>query len=85
MPKTTTPKKVNPILACPVCLSDNLDVISLRMKKCLSCGFIWNHEVSDRDNILLIVEHQTKMEDSPDAPPLKIVKSAKKASRKKSR
>jgi hypothetical protein len=32
------------------------------MKKCKSCGFIWNHEVSDRDNLLLIVEHKTKLE-----------------------
>lgn len=48
------------MLLCPVCLSDNLDMISIRMKKCKSCGFIWNHEVSDRDNLLLIVEHQVK-------------------------
>jgi hypothetical protein len=34
------------------------------MKKCKSCGFIWNHEVSDRDNLLLIVEHQVKLEKS---------------------
>lgn len=83
MAKAVTPKKVNPILACPVCLSDNLDVISPRMKKCLSCGFIWNHEVSDRDNILLIVEHQTKMGDTEPPPPLKIVKPARKNPRKK--
>ena len=51
-----------PILSCPVCLSDRLDSISERMKKCLSCGFIWNHEVSDRDNLLLIVEHQARVE-----------------------
>jgi hypothetical protein len=62
-------KKVAPepshtrVIVCPVCLSDRLDVISVRMKKCKSCGFIWNHEVSDRDNLLLIVEHQNKMED----------------------
>jgi hypothetical protein len=48
------------LLMCPVCLSDLLDVISVRMKKCKSCGFIWNHEVSDRDNLLLILEHQAK-------------------------
>ena len=48
------------MLLCPVCLSDNLDLISSRMKKCKSCGFIWNHEVSDRDNLLLIMEHQVK-------------------------
>jgi hypothetical protein len=51
------------LLLCPVCLSDNLDVISSRMKKCKSCGFIWNHEVSDRDNLLLILEHQVKRAD----------------------
>jgi rubredoxin len=55
-------KKTGNILQCPVCLSDKLDVISPRMKKCDSCGFIWNHEVSDRDNLLLIVEHQNKIE-----------------------
>ncbi|HSE42783.1 MAG TPA: hypothetical protein VLH08_18610 [Acidobacteriota bacterium] len=54
------------LLACPVCLSDNLDVISVRMKKCKSCGFIWNHEVSDRDNLLLIMEHQSKRENPSD-------------------
>jgi len=48
------------LLQCPVCLSDKLDMISVRMKKCESCGFIWNHEVSDRDNLLLILEHQAK-------------------------
>ena len=53
--------KRNPILSCPVCLSDRLDSISVRMKKCESCGFIWNHEVSDRDNLLLIVEHQNRL------------------------
>ena len=51
------------LLLCPVCLSDNLDLISSRMKKCKSCGFIWNHEVSDRDNLLLIMEHQAKRAD----------------------
>jgi hypothetical protein len=73
------------LLACPVCLSDNLDVISVRMKKCKSCGFIWNHEVSDRDNLLLIMEHQTKRESPPDIvtnPGLQIPFVAK-ASRKK--
>lgn len=59
--KVTPSEPVQPkALSCPVCLSDNLDVISVRMKKCQSCGFIWNHEVSDRDNLLLIVEHQSK-------------------------
>lgn len=52
------------LLLCPVCLSDNLDMISTRMKKCDSCGFIWNHEVSDRDNLLLILEHQAKRADT---------------------
>ncbi len=85
MAKSVTPKKVNPILACPVCLSDNLDVISPRMKKCLSCGFIWNHEVSDRDNILLIVEHQDKMEETEPPPSLKILKPARKNPHKKAR
>ena len=54
------------LMACPVCLSDKLDAISVRMKKCESCGFIWNHEVSDRDNLLLIMEHQSKRENPPD-------------------
>jgi ribosomal protein L37AE/L43A len=73
------------LLACPVCLSDNLDAISVRMKKCQSCGFIWNHEVSDRDNLLLIMEHQTKRESPPDLvtnPGLQIP-FVSKASRKK--
>jgi hypothetical protein len=61
-------KKDNPILSCPACLSDRLDMISVRMKKCLSCGFIWNHDVSDRDNLLLIMEHQDKRE-VPELPP----------------
>lgn len=43
-------------------MSDDLDSISERMKKCKPCGFIWNHEVSDRDNLLLILEHQSKMD-----------------------
>ena len=61
--KSMSKKRVrSPILSCPVCLSDRLDSISERMKKCLSCGFIWNHEVSDRDNLLLIVEHQARVE-----------------------
>jgi len=57
MPKKTK----NPIPACPVCFSDRLEIISIRMNKCESCGFIWNHEVSDRDNLMLIVEHQSKL------------------------
>ena len=80
MARTATNKEPNPILLCPVCLSDDLDVISVRMKKCNSCGFIWNHEVSDRDNLLLIVEHQTKMDalrPEPPPPSLKIVKPKK--------
>jgi transposase-like protein len=72
------------LLLCPVCLSDNLDVISVRMKKCKSCGFIWNHEVSDRDNLLLIVEHQVKRADKQElaatAPSIPFVPS--KSSRK---
>lgn len=60
MPKKNTKR----IFQCPVCLSDKMDTISPRMKKCKSCGFIWNHEVSDRDNLLLIVEHQNKRERS---------------------
>jgi uncharacterized Zn finger protein len=62
MPKKKSATPVS-ILQCPVCLSDKLEVISVRMKKCTSCGFIWNHEVSDRDNLLLIVEHQNKREE----------------------
>jgi hypothetical protein len=80
MPRTAANKEPNPILLCPVCLSDDLDVISVRMKKCNSCGFIWNHEVSDRDNLLLIVEHQTKLDalrPEPAPPSLKIVKPKK--------
>jgi hypothetical protein len=61
--KSETPPAEERMLLCPVCLSDNLDVISSRMKKCKSCGFIWNHEVSDRDNLLLIMEHQVKRAD----------------------
>jgi hypothetical protein len=72
------------LLLCPVCLSDNLDLISSRMKKCKSCGFIWNHEVSDRDNLLLILEHQAKREDRRElaatAPSIPFV--ASKSSRK---
>lgn len=60
--KTVNKVKEKPALACPVCMSDRLDTISPRMAKCESCGFIWNHEVSDRDNLLLIVEHQAKVE-----------------------
>ena len=61
--KTNVAQAENKLLLCPVCLSDNLDLISVRMKKCQSCGFIWNHEVSDRDNLLLILEHQAKRAD----------------------
>jgi len=81
MARTAAHKKENSILLCPVYLSDDLDVISVRMKKCESCGFIWNHEVSDRDNLLLIVEHQTKMDalrPQPAPPALRIVEPKKK-------
>ena len=71
-------KKENPILSCPACLSDRLDKISVRMKKCLSCGFIWNHDVSDRDNILLILEHQAKREVTQIAPVPVVVPRSKK-------
>ncbi|HEY7162574.1 MAG TPA: hypothetical protein VH815_15030 [Acidobacteriota bacterium] len=60
--KSQAAESQDKLLQCPVCLSDNLDLISVRMKKCQSCGFIWNHEVSDRDNLLLILEHQYKRE-----------------------
>jgi len=71
-------KKENPILSCPVCLSDRLDTISVRMKKCTSCGFIWNHEVSDRDNLLLILEHQAKRQVTQISPvPVIVPKKAK--------
>lgn len=60
--RTATKVKEKPALACPVCLSDRLETISVRMAKCESCGFIWNHEISDRDNLLLILEHQAKVE-----------------------
>ncbi len=63
-------KRKAPELFCPVCLNDGLETISPRMKKCKSCGFIWNHEVSDRDNLLLIVEHKTKLENTV-RPPLR--------------
>jgi len=73
-------KKENPILSCPACLSDRLDTISVRMKKCLSCGFIWNHDVSDRDNLLLILEHQQKRELAQIAPvPVVVPKKTTKA------
>jgi ribosomal protein L37AE/L43A len=80
--KIASKVKEKSALACPVCLSDRLETISPRMAKCESCGFIWNHEVSDRDNLLLIVEHQAKVErnkgvNSP--PPLQIL--AKKTAR----
>jgi len=59
--KKSTKKTSREIAFCPVCLSDRLDKISDRMKKCKSCGFIWNHTVSDRDNLQLILEHQAKL------------------------
>jgi ribosomal protein L37AE/L43A len=73
-------------LVCPVCLSDKLDPISPRMNKCESCGFIWNHEVSDRDNLMLIVEHQSKMANVVSEPPpqLRVVPQSKRGRRKKS-
>lgn len=71
-------KRENPILSCPACLSDRLDKISVRMKKCLSCGFIWNHDVSDRDNLLLILEHQAKREVTQIAPVPVVVPHSKK-------
>jgi hypothetical protein len=67
--KTATKVKEKPALACPVCMSDRLETISTRMAKCESCGFIWNHEVSDRDNLLLILEHQAKVERAKLADP----------------
>ena len=60
--KTVKKEAASKARFCPVCMSDRLDKISVRMKKCKACGFIWNHEVSDRDNLLLIVEHQSKLE-----------------------
>jgi hypothetical protein len=80
--RIATKIKEKPALACPVCLSDRLDSISPRMAKCESCGFIWNHEVSDRDNLLLIVEHQAKVERNKGLtapPPLKILPKKAKA------
>jgi hypothetical protein len=62
MARVSAQKRIKSLLVCPVCLSDRLDTISPRMSKCLSCGFIWIHEISDRDNLQLIVEHQTKWE-----------------------
>lgn len=66
MAKSALKSRQNPILFCPVCFSDRLDPISERMKKCESCGFIWNHEVSDRDNLMLIVEHQKRVDETRD-------------------
>ena len=66
--KTAIKAKEAAMLACPVCLSDRLETISVRMAKCESCGFIWNHEVSDRDNLLLILEHQAKREKDVNVP-----------------
>lgn len=65
--KTATKVKDTTLRACPVCMSDRLETISVRMAKCESCGFIWNHEVSDRDNLLLILEHQAKRERAANA------------------
>ena len=80
--KTATKVKEKPALACPVCMSDRLETISARMAKCESCGFIWNHEVSDRDNLLLILEHQGKVERANIAnPPLPLEILPKKAGR----
>ena len=72
-------------LVCPVCLSDKLDPISPRMNKCESCGFIWNHEVSDRDNLMLIVEHQSKLDRAGLMPPpqLRIIPPESKRGRRK--
>ena len=85
MPKSAAKAKISQVLVCPVCLSDRLDPISSRMSKCESCGFIWNHEVSDRDNLMLIVEHQTKLEKAAQQPPppLQIVTKQKPTRRKK--
>ncbi len=75
-------KRENPILSCPVCLSDRLDTISVRMKKCTSCGFIWNHDVSDRDNLLLILEHQAKREVTQISPiPVIVPKNTKRTAK----
>jgi uncharacterized Zn finger protein len=72
--KIATKAKERPARACPVCMSDRLENISVRMAKCESCGFIWNHEVSDRDNLLLILEHQAKVEKkSLTVPPLQLL------------
>jgi hypothetical protein len=81
MKTAVKPKEATPVLACPVCMSDRLEPISPRMAKCESCGFIWNHEVSERDNLLLILEHQAKREkqtQTEPAPSLKIVSENKK-------
>jgi len=80
MGKKKERKEATSKVFCPVCLSDNLDEISSRMKKCRSCGFIWNHEVSDRDNLLLIVEHQTKRENANPQTPIKEQVKKRKAS-----
>ena len=83
--RTATKVKEKPTLACPVCLSDRLETISVRMAKCESCGFIWNHEVSDRDNLLLIVEHQAKVERKAAMPPsLQILPAETRKRQKKS-
>ena len=81
--KIATKAKEKPALACPVCMSDRLEAISIRMAKCESCGFIWNHEVSDRDNLLLILEHQAKVEKKNIAvPPLQLLQEKSRTVRK---
>ena len=81
---TIKEKEAPTVLACPVCMSDRLERISSRMAKCESCGFIWNHEVSDRDNLLLILEHQAKREKVAMelVPTLKILPEKKRKGRK---
>jgi ribosomal protein L37AE/L43A len=76
-------KEAPTILTCPVCMSDRFETISVRMAKCESCGFIWNHEVSDRDNLLLILEHQAKRERAATVPaPLQVLPGKKRKARK---
>jgi len=82
MKAATKTKETTAVHACPVCMSDRLEAISIRMAKCQSCGFIWNHEVSDRDNLLLILEHQSKRVVATDAAPLEFPQGKKRKSRK---
>jgi ribosomal protein L37AE/L43A len=83
MKAVTKAKEAPTILVCPACLSDRLEAISVRMAKCESCGFIWNHEVSDRDNLLLILEHQAKREKAGTAPaPFQVLKGKQRKARK---